>query len=75
MARRRQLGKDFMRKAGHRCRIMPAAKQAHKQALVNLKTMQSKHTCGGKARGAYDRFGVPAYEGVGPSRFAARAQM
>jgi hypothetical protein len=52
---------------------MPAAKRARKQACLNRHATPRNPIRSGKARGADDRFGVLAYEGVDPLRFAARA--
>jgi hypothetical protein len=54
---------------------MPAVKRAHKQVLAVRDSTHRDPIRSGKARGADDRFGVLAYEGVGPSRLAARAEV
>jgi hypothetical protein len=52
---------------------MPAVNRAHKQAAAARNSTQRNPIRSRKAREADDRFGVLAYEGVGPSCPAARA--
>jgi hypothetical protein len=55
---------------------MPAANQACRHGFfVGFNAPHNNPIRSGKARGADDRFGVPAYEGVGPLRLAARAEV
>jgi hypothetical protein len=51
---------------------MPAVNRAHKQAVAALDSTHRNRLRSRKARGADDRFGVLAYEGVGSSCLVAR---